>query len=175
MDTPYHAQVFNVIFCFYTVLTPCTGFYNSIVYFQPRYSALRAQNNDKTKMDCLCRVLNNTYLRCIAKEISQYCAFRFCCLTPSLLSSIVMAWLQITFLLALGLAAQSSIAFSSIRNGVGGSHHFNVGTKLKLKSSTTLNVNDIPTQSSQQPIERVAIVGAGKSALVLFYHVIAYV
>ena len=34
------------------------GFFNAMVYFQPRYSAHRAQNNDKTKMDSLCHVLN---------------------------------------------------------------------------------------------------------------------
>ena len=58
MDTPNHAQVFNVFFYFYSVLTPCMGLYNAVVYFHPRYSAYRAENNDKTKMDSLCNVLN---------------------------------------------------------------------------------------------------------------------
>ena len=103
---------------------------------------------------------------------------------------IMTACLLITFLFILGLVAQSTTAFSSIRNGVGGSHRFNIGKKLKLESTTTLNdsiptqlsrvaniqlksttLNDIPTkstQSLQQPIERVAIVGAGKSRLYCF-------
>ena len=34
------------------------GFYNAIVYFHPRYSACRAENNNKTKMDSLFHVLN---------------------------------------------------------------------------------------------------------------------
>ena len=32
------------------------GFYNAIVYFHPRYSARRAENNNK--MESLCHVLN---------------------------------------------------------------------------------------------------------------------
>jgi len=89
---------------------------------------------------------------------------------------------MITFLFILGLVVQSAIAFSSIRRNVKiGSH---LDTKLKLKSSTTLNdiptqyrvdntqlksttLNDIPTKSTQQPIEKVAIIGAGISGLSL--------
>jgi len=32
------------------------GFFNAVVYFQPRYSARRVENNNK--MDSLCHVLN---------------------------------------------------------------------------------------------------------------------
>lgn len=90
------------------------------------------------------------------------------------------------FFFILGLVAQSSTAFSSIRNDITGSR-LNTDTKLKLKSSTTLNdvptqytrvantqlksttLNDIPTQAStrQQPIEKVAIIGAGIAGLSL--------
>ena len=34
------------------------GLFNAVVFFHPRYSAHRAQNKDKTKMDSLCHVLN---------------------------------------------------------------------------------------------------------------------
>ena len=96
------------------------------------------------------------------------------------------ACLQITFLFILGLVAQSAIAFSLVRNGNINSN-LNTDTKLKLKSSTTLNdiqtqlsysrvantqlkstaLNGITTQSSQKPIERVAITGAGIAGLSL--------
>ena len=77
-----------------------------------------------------------------------------------------MAWLlMITFLFILGLVSQSAIAFSLVRNGNIIHSNLNKDTKLKLKSST--NLNDIPTQSSQQSIERVAIIGAGISGLSL--------
>ena len=76
-----------------------------------------------------------------------------------------MAFLLMTFLFILGLVVQSTIAFSSIRNNIIGSR-LNTDIKLKLKSSATLN--DIPTKSTQQqPIERVAIIGAGIAGLSL--------
>ena len=76
-----------------------------------------------------------------------------------------MAWLLITFLVILGLVVQSAIAFSSIRRNDKIGSRLSRVANTKLKSTT---LNDIPTKSTrQQPIERVAIIGAGIAGLSL--------
>ena len=60
---------------------------------------------------------------------------------------------------------QSAIAFSSIRRNVKIGSRISRVANTKLKSTT---LNDIPTKSTQQqPIERVAIIGAGIAGLSL--------
>ena len=70
-----------------------------------------------------------------------------------------------TFLFILGLVVQSTIAFSSIRRNVERGSRLIRVANTQLKSTT---LNDIPTKSTQQqPIERVAIIGAGIAGLSL--------
>ena len=47
-----------VIFYFHTLLNPLAGFFNSLVFFKPRYDTYRDQHSEESRMDCICHVLN---------------------------------------------------------------------------------------------------------------------
>lgn len=46
-----------VIFYFHTLLNPLAGFFNSLVYFKPRYDTYREQHS-QSRMECICQILN---------------------------------------------------------------------------------------------------------------------
>ena len=47
-----------VIFYFHTLLNPLAGFFNSLVFFKPRYDKYREQHSEQSRMECICHVLN---------------------------------------------------------------------------------------------------------------------
>jgi len=47
-----------VIFYFHTLLNPLAGFFNSLVYFKPRYDIYREQHSEQSRMECIFQIIN---------------------------------------------------------------------------------------------------------------------
>jgi hypothetical protein len=80
----------QVLFYFHMVLNPLLGFFNSLVYFRPRYIIYRERNPSETRINALCNVFNIDLDETVTTKILRKTSSAFS--VKSVLESLRFTW-----------------------------------------------------------------------------------